>query len=245
MKFGFSKANLPGLKNIGLTVLSVIFLTLAFPDFDQWYFAWFAVVPLFIAIESEKASILRSAFLGWIFGAGFLFGTCWWLTFAMITYGGIPCVGAYFLVFIIVAIVGLYFAVFGGLLSYLFRRMGSYAVFAAPFVWTALEFTRYHLTFNNWNEIAYSQAFVNALIQPAQYGGIYLVGFLVLLSNSFLAFIFLPNQKTAFALRAVPIISVLIILCTLYFSYQSQSASIRAADETVNNPKTNVVAVQG
>src|SRR5687768_15732535 len=154
MKFLFSMAKLPKAANALLAFVSVIFLTLSFPDFDLWFLAWFGLAPLFYAVEREKDSMIKSAVLGWIFGAGFFFGTCWWLTFAMITYGGIPWYVAYILLLIIVSLVGLYSAVFAALVSLLLKKIGSYAIFAAPFLWTALEFARYHITFNNWNEIA-------------------------------------------------------------------------------------------
>ncbi len=244
MKFSFSKAKLPKFANVLLAVISFTLLTLSFPDFDLWFIAWFGLIPLFYAIEREKESFLKSAILGWVFGMGFFFGTCWWLTFAMTTYGGLPWFVAYFLVLIIVSIVGLYSAVFAGFLSIILKRLGSYGIFAAPFLWTALEFARYHISFNNWNEIAYSQAFNPTFIQSAQYGGIYLVGFLVLLTNAFLAFIFFPVQKTKIIFRFIPVSAVLFVVFTLFFSYQNQSVVNSENGKSDDFSKTNVVAIQ-
>jgi apolipoprotein N-acyltransferase len=244
MKFSFSKAKLPKFANVILALISVILLTLSFPDFDLWFIAWFGLVPLFYAIEREKESFVKSAVLGWIFGMGFFFGTCWWLTFAMTTYGGLPWYLSYFLVFIIVSIVGLYSAVFAGLLSLLLKRFGSYAIFAAPFLWTALEFARYYISFNNWNEIAYSQLFNPTLIQSASYGGIYLVGFLVLQTNAFLSFIFLPVQKTKLIFRLIPIFAVLFAIFIIIFSYQNQTVAVSSAEKTTDTSSVNVVAIQ-
>ncbi len=244
MKFLFSKAKLPKPANFILAIVSVILLTLSFPDFDLAFIAWVGLVPLFYAIEREKESMVKSAVLGWIFGTGFFFGTCWWLTFAMITYGGIPWLVAYLLLLIIVSIVGLYSAVFAALLSLLLKRLGSYAIFAAPFLWTALEFARYHITFNNWNEIAYSQAFSPNFIQSAQFGGIYLVGFLVLLMNSFVTFIFLPVQKINAFFRLIPVFTIAFMIFTVVFSQPSQDISLDANDKSKNPERTNVVAIQ-
>ena len=61
-----------------LAVLSAGLLILAFPDFEYWFLAWFALVPLMWAVEREKA--LSVLLLGWLFGTVFFFGTCWWLT---------------------------------------------------------------------------------------------------------------------------------------------------------------------
>lgn len=243
MKFSSVRAKLPNPANVLLTVFAAILLILSFPDFDLWFLAWVALAPLFLAIEREKESFARSAVLGWLFGTTFFFGSCWWLTFSMITYGGIPTPGAYLLLFTIVAIVGLSSALFGGLFSLLLKRFGSYAVFAAPFLWTAVEFARYWLFFNNWNEIAYSQAFTPAVIQAAQYGGIYLVGFLLLTTNAFVAFIFLPAPKTGTGFRLIPVFAVLIVILTIYFSRQNPAASMSAA-EPADPDATNVVAIQ-
>ncbi|HVQ55283.1 MAG TPA: hypothetical protein VMS29_00885, partial [Pyrinomonadaceae bacterium] len=45
---------LPSWKNALLAVLAAVLLILAFPDFDLWFLAWFALVPLLWAIERER-----------------------------------------------------------------------------------------------------------------------------------------------------------------------------------------------
>ena len=66
---------LPSWKNVLLAILAAVLLILAFPDFEYWFLAWFALVPLMWAVEREKASVVRSFVVGWIFGAIFFFGT--------------------------------------------------------------------------------------------------------------------------------------------------------------------------
>ena len=75
---------LPGWKNAFMALASAILLILAFPDFDYWFLAWFALVPLMWAVEREKESTSRSFVLGWIFGTAFFFGTWCWLSYAPI-----------------------------------------------------------------------------------------------------------------------------------------------------------------
>ena len=184
MKLASLKNIFPSASNALLAIVSAILLILAFPDFDFWFLAWFALVPLFVAIEREKESWKKSFVTGWIFGTIFFFGTCWWLTFAPITYAGFPWLIAYILMFFVAATVGIFPAIFGALFSILLRRFGSYAILSAPFLWTFTEFLRYWLTGNNWNTIGYSQAFRPSIIQMASFGGIHLVGFFVVLLNS-------------------------------------------------------------
>ena len=187
MKFSVTRVKLPTLANSLLAILSAVLLTLAFPDFDLWFLAWFALVPLFFAIEREKESVVKSFVLGWIFGVAFFFGTCWWLTFAPINYGGVPAPVAYLLLLGAAALVGLFPAIFAALFSLILKRFGAWGIFAAPFLWTAIEFLRFYATGNNWNAIGYSQAFTGSeILKYATFGGIYAVGFSVVWSNVFI-----------------------------------------------------------
>lgn len=186
MKFSLARVKLPTLRNSLLAILSAILLTLAFPDFDLWFLAWFALVPLFYAIEREKESIVKSFVLGWIFGTLFFCGACWWVTFSFITYGGIPSPIAYFLLFIICSIIGFFSAIFAAVFSLVLKRFGNYGILFAPFLWTATEFLRFNLTGNNWNAVGYSQAFSSYILPSAAIGGVYLVGFLLTTFNSLL-----------------------------------------------------------
>ncbi len=220
MKFFVAGAKLPSIANIFLTIASAVLLALAFPNFDFWFLAWFALVPLFYAIEREKESFARSFVLGWIFGICFFFGTCWWLTFAPVTYGGIPAFVAYLLLFGVTLIVGLFPAIFAAVFSLFLKRFENYAIVFAPFLWTATEFLRFNLTGNNWNAVGYSQAFRPQLIQTANIGGVYLIGFLIISFNVFIFFNFknlhfgvLENRKKRIAA------AVIFVSATLIFSF--------------------------
>ena len=176
----------PDLKGALLAIVSAILLVLAFPDFDYWFLAWFALVPLMWAVERE-GRVLSSFLIGWLFGTAFFCGTCWWLTYAPIHYASMPWPIAYFLILIACLGAGIFPGIFASVLSILIKRLGSWAFFAAPFVWVFSEFLRYWLTGNNWNAIGYSQAFTNShLVTLASFGGTAFVGFLVVLPMSLL-----------------------------------------------------------
>src|SRR5438876_841414 len=112
MRFERIRRMLPTWKNALLAVLSAILLILAFPDFEYWFLAWFALVPLLLGIEGEKGSFIRPFVLGWLFGVVFFSGTCWWLTYAPIHYAGFPISLAYFLLFCVTAAVAIFPALF-------------------------------------------------------------------------------------------------------------------------------------
>jgi len=158
-------------------------MILAFPDFGIWWLAWFALVPLLWAIERQSTSIAACFFLGWIWGTTFFMGTCWWLTYAPIHYAAFPAWLAYLLILIACIGAGVFPAIFGGLLSILIHRFGSWALLAAPFVWVATEFARYWCTGNDWNALAYSQD--SLWILPARLGGALLVSFEVAVWSAF------------------------------------------------------------
>lgn len=73
-----------------LSVLYEALLIFSFPDFNLWPLAWVALVPLLIAVVREKPRGGRAFILGWITGVLFFYGSCYWLTHAMVRYGRIP-----------------------------------------------------------------------------------------------------------------------------------------------------------
>ena len=194
-KFSRLRQNLLSPSSAGFAVISAVLLILAFPDFEFWSFAWFALVPLFFAVEREKDSVVKSFLVGWVFGLVFFFGTCWWLTFAPITYAALPAVLVYFFMFCAAAVVGILPGIFGALFSIVLKRSGSYAILFAPLLWTLTEFLRMWLTGNNWNAIGYSQAFNYSTLHLASIGGVYLVGFVIVLSSALLTLLLLSLSK--------------------------------------------------
>jgi apolipoprotein N-acyltransferase len=217
-----------------LSIISAILLILVFPDFEFWILAWFALVPLFFAVEREKESVVKSFLTGWLFGVTFFFGTCWWLTFAPITYAGIPWVITYFFMFCAASIVGIFPAIFSAMFSVLLKRFGSYAILSAPFLWTFTEFLRMWLTGNNWNAIGYSQAF-NIFNQTASLGGIYFVSFIVVLINTVISKIIFD--------KGIKISSVLIGLFVLGINFFSTQTNLMISSDW-QPTNVSIVAVQ-
>lgn len=179
---------IPSLSNALLALAAALILVFSFPDFEVWFLAWIGLSPLLIAIEREKASSSRSFVLGWLFGTAFFFGTCWWLTFAPITYAAFPPLLAYALLVIVCVIVGIFPAFFAAIMSFFLRRFGIYGSFAAPFAWVFTEFARYWMTGNNWNALGYSQAFFEPFLVYARYGGVLFVSFICASFASAIAF---------------------------------------------------------
>ena len=81
------------LTDVVAAIASSVLLILSFPNSGYWPLAWLALVPLLVVI-ALRPSPRRSFFLGWLTGAVFFYGSCYWLTYSMIHYGGIPSVGS-------------------------------------------------------------------------------------------------------------------------------------------------------
>ena len=175
----------PSLAVCSAAILSAALLIVSFPDFDVWPLAWLALVPLFLLV-SRRPQPGRAFFLGWIFGTVFFYGSCYWLTYSMIHFGRIRSWLAFALLLPGAVILGIFPAIFTFALARAIRKWGPSALFLAPPLWSALEWGRLETTGQLWNAIGYSQAYHPLLIQTAGWGGVYMVGFWIVLANSVL-----------------------------------------------------------
>ena len=245
--FSRFREKLPQPTSVLLAILSAVLLILAFPGFELWFTAWFALVPLFYAVEREKESWIKSLFVGWTFGILFFFGTCWWLTFAPTNYGGIPAIVSYLLLFGATVAAGIFPAMCAGLFSVLLKRFGNYAILSVPFLWISFEFLRFGLTGNIWNSIGYSQAFipdiffVPKLISVASIGGVFLVGFFLVAFNAVLTLGFFAQHyknKSQFQLIHIGLMAMLV--ATMWVL----SSSPKADDSPDEAATAKIVAIQ-
>ena len=226
----------PTMAEAGLAVMSATLLLFSFPDFNWWPLAWVGLAPLFVAIARRPQP--TSAFLlGWLTATLFFYGSCYWLTYSPIHYGGIPAPIAYLLLLPLTVLVGLFPATCCLALARAVARWGARAVFVAPFLWTALEWARLVVTGQLWNAIGYSQAYIPGLIQAARWGGVYAVGFLILTVNAALAYLIIKRDKRAPLAAALTIGSVSLVLLV-------SNQGSRAVPDLPQSNSTLVIAVQ-
>jgi apolipoprotein N-acyltransferase len=164
------------LTGMGLAVLSGLLLSAAFPPLDWGFLAWFALVPLLLICWFVTP---RRAFaLGGLAGAVFWFSSTWWLLH--VTWAGMIAVCLYS---------ALYVAAFAWAAAWCLRlpgmrgRLWSFGPLVAwPALWVAFEFLRGSLlTGFPWSPLGnalYRNLFV---AQAAEWGGVYLLSFLVML----------------------------------------------------------------
>src|SRR4026209_810471 len=135
-----------------LTALSTGFLILSFPNYESYLLAWIGLVPLLLAI-ARRPSPGRAFILGWATGSVFFYVTCYWLTYSMIHYGGVPTVLAFLLLIPGAIVVGVFHGLFASLTALVIRKWGVIAVLLAPVFWTAFEWVRLEVTVQLWNAL--------------------------------------------------------------------------------------------
>ena len=168
-------------------------LTLSFPKAGLFWLAWFALVPLLVAL---KGLSLKDGFiLGFCAGLVHYLTLVYWLANTMNTYGHLPMYLCLPALFLLSAILALYVAVFSMFVSRLCPT--PFICFATtPFVWVALEYMRTLLfTGFPWELLGYSQYQVLPIIQIADMVGVYGVSFCIALGNAALFMVFLALTK--------------------------------------------------
>ena len=191
---------------------STLLLIFSFPNFEFYFLAWIALVPLLVAVV-RRPSPARAFVLGWTTGSVFFYATCHWLTYSMIHYGGLPTVLAYLLLIPGALVVGVFHGIFTLLIALAVQRWGNISVLLAPVFWTALELIRLSVTGQLWNALGYSQAYHPRLIQPATWGGVYAVSFLILAINSAITLLIVNRtQRAIIAGSLVPLFVAIVIV---------------------------------
>ncbi len=162
-----------------LSFLSALLLTLCFPKFDLSLLAWFALIPLFIALKDKS---LRASFaLGILNGFTFWVGICFWFYWTPgVDWDDFILLGAY---------LGFYLGLFGLALNFVSQRTKLPSLFTAPFIWVAIEYLRSHAGFLGvpWGLLGHSQYLNLPLIQISSLTGVYGISFLIVMVNATLS----------------------------------------------------------
>jgi apolipoprotein N-acyltransferase len=154
-------------------VSSGALLALCFPPFPTRYLAAVALVPLFrYYIRAGRPAWKRSLALGFILGAVFFTALLFWITELIPESGAtMPWLMGPALA-LLVAYLSCYTALFTVVLSFAANRLGAAALFAAPALWSLVEFVRSHgeLGFS-WGVLANALAIHPLAIQGVSFYG--------------------------------------------------------------------------
>jgi apolipoprotein N-acyltransferase len=232
-------ASAPTLAEVSLLLASALLLILSFPNFELWPLAWIGLAP-FLLVAARPLKAGRALLLGWLWGAVFFYGTCWWLTYPMIHYAHISAWLAFPLLVLPIALVALFPALFCLFLSRMVARFGLGAILAAPLLWVSCEWARYAVTGQLWNALGYSQAFHPLLIQPARWGGVYAISFLLLTINVAITFIVLRRSASAVILSLALLILTALTLAAAFGQAITEPVSSNATSTLVIAVQPNV-----
>jgi apolipoprotein N-acyltransferase len=216
---------------------TTLLLILSFPNFEFSFFAWIALVPLLVVV-SRRPSPLRALILGWGVGIVFFYTTCYWLTYSMIHYGGLPTVVAYASLILPAIVIGIFPGLAMMLVAMVIQRWGAGAVLLVPIFWAAFEWTRLGVTGQLWNALGYSQAFSlhGLALGPATWGGVYAVSFLIVLVNAVVA-LAIVARGARWAVSSGALLLIVFLGAVIFFSPEGE-------DLSGVPPYLNVVALQ-
>jgi apolipoprotein N-acyltransferase len=183
-----------------LAFFSAILLDLPFPiagPLPPWraVFGWFALVPLLFALlrpenVASRKYLWRGGLAAYLCGVLWYVLNCYWIYQTMTQYAqGVSPAGGVGIVLLFSLVLGLYFGLFGLILTFL--RRASRGIIAplvvAPFLWTALELLAAHLTSVPWDQLGYSQVDNLQLTRLAPFAGTYGISFVLVAVNALLA----------------------------------------------------------
>ena len=169
-------------RDLYLTLLSALLLSLAFSPSPLGFVAYFFLIPLIIALRGKS---LSSAFkIGYIFGLISNSILLFWIGWATVP-GAVAAI----------VILCLYTAFLFWLYALVQKRWGNVALFFLPFLWVAMEYFRSlsQASFP-WLNLSYTQTYYLPLIQHASLWGNYAVSFWILWLN-LIGYIFVQERK--------------------------------------------------
>jgi len=170
-----------------LAAVSGVLLVLSFPKFGNGIVAFFALVPLLVALRD--ASPWQGFLLGYVSGVVSSLGLVYWTALVVTQFGGMPLPVGIAVMVLLCLVLGLFPAVVGVVVASFGREFGSGALFLAPILWVATEMARVHTFWQfPWCLLGYALTDHPPLVQLAALGGIHLVSLFVATVSVLLAY---------------------------------------------------------
>ncbi len=188
------------------SLFSGVLLALSFPGVGNSSLAFIGLVPLMFAVQSASAK--KAALLGLLSGFVFFMVSLGWLHNLTGTVAGVALKVSALLGYAVLALYcALYFIPVAVTVSACVKRWGVRSfrtnvrlMFSATMVWVAAEYLRGFLfTGFPWNPLGVSQYASPALIQIAEWGGVYIVSACIVWMNTAL---FITSHQYIHGIRA-------------------------------------------
>jgi apolipoprotein N-acyltransferase len=177
--------------NFLLALLTSLLLTLSFPRFDLPWLIPVALTPLLVAAAREGRPV-RRLLIGWLAGAGVLFGVTDWIRFVISVHGGLGSVGGWAVFLLFCAAKGFYFGVFTMLAGPVMRRWWAIPAIAA--LWVGVDITLGSIGFQ-WVTLGNAGADMSIPMRLAPYTGVHGISFLFAMMSTGLALVMLRRPR--------------------------------------------------
>ena len=194
-----------------LVLLSAGLQIVIFPLLNLYWLSWLAAAPLVVAIlrvrvpetlqlDGQTRLLPGTPWQGFLLAylSGFLWclGTFYWIFDTMHRYGGLAIPVALLVLIAFCLYIGLYYGMFGLLLSTIAGGSERGALVAAPFLWVAMELARTRISAVPWELLGYAQTGNPMLTRIATLTGVYGLSFEIMLVNSvFTAAFLVPKER--------------------------------------------------
>jgi apolipoprotein N-acyltransferase len=223
-------------KSLLQALLSGILMGLAPAPFNGWYFAWFALAPLWILIRQQK-SLRQIAMLALAWGIGYDGLALFWITGVHpMTWMGVPWLASLLIAIFCWVFITLWGAgvvvTWAVLLSFITQKLNNknissslIKVLIGAALWSGLE-TLWSYTPLWWPAIAYTQSPYNLVIlQLGKLSGVNTVAVVIIIVNGLLAEAILawhkyPSFKNKILLITAPLVILIISHLLGFYLYQ-------------------------
>ena len=205
-------------------MVSAVLQVIIFPGLFWYVLCWVALVPLFMALlggpfrgphpAGPRPVVFMTPWRGFLlgYGAGIIWyaASCNWIFHVMNSYGGLSQPVAAGVLFLFSLYLGLYHGLLGFLLAWIFVRRGvRRALFAAPFLWVAVELARALVTGFPWDPLGTVQVANIPLTGMATFTGVYGISWVIALVNTgFTAALVLPPDRRRTLLAATLVAAI-------------------------------------
>lgn len=192
-----------------LFILTIVLFYFSFPPFPTGFLSYLVLIPFFLLLELNE---FRGGFrIGYLLG---LFTTGVFLSWLNMNSGAtqIQATGMYLGSIIYLAC---WWGIFAVVQNFFCRRFGLTGFWAAPFLWTALDFLQSFSDLRfTLHSLATTQTYYTPLIQFIEYTGMFGITFWVVVINVLLFFIY---KRTATANETIPKLKYLVTVAGIVF----------------------------
>jgi apolipoprotein N-acyltransferase len=119
-------------------------------------------------------------------------------------------------------------------------RFGAVGIAMGPLVWVSFEWLRYAIAGQLWNALGYSQSFHPHFILPARWGGVYLIGAMLVSVNAAMALIILQRKALSITVAVVFLLAPFILALAAFDQLMAEPVLSNASSTFVAGIQPNV-----